>query len=95
MNLNEFALMCFQTKRYILLGFKSLGVGAVSGHPTRGAMKKHDDKCLKFMKSNWLTLATFAGVLVGKFSPNSQFDLILPILGIALGIGLRESRETP
>ena len=96
MNLNEFALMCFQTKRYILLGFKSLGVGAVSGHPTRGAMKKHDDKCLKFMKSNnWLTLAPFAGVLVGKFSPNSQCNLILPILGIALGIGLRESRETP
>ena len=61
-----------------------------------GAMKKHDDKCLKFMKSNnWLTLAPFAGVLVGKFSPNSQCNLILPILGIALGIGLRESRETP
>ena len=36
------------------------------------AMKKQDDKCLKFMKSNWLTLATLAGVLVGKFSPNAQ-----------------------
>ena len=47
------------------------------------------------MKSNWLTLATLAGVIVGKFSPNSQFNLILPILGIALGIGLRESREKP
>ena len=47
------------------------------------------------MKSNWLTFATFAGVIVGKFSPKSQFNLILPILGIALGIGLRESREKP
>ena len=58
-------------------------------------MKKHDDKCLKFMKSNWLTLATLAGVIVGKLSPNSQFKFTLPILGIVLGIGLRESREKP
>ena len=63
--------MCLQRKR-LLIEFESLvGAGAVSGHPL--AMKKQDDKCLKFMKSNWLTLATLAGVLVGKFSVVASF----------------------
>ena len=32
-------------------------------------MKKHknDNKCASFMKNNWLTIATLAGVVVGKF----------------------------
>ena len=87
--------MCLQTKRSILLRFGSLGLAQEQSPATPLAMKKQDDKCLKFMKSNWLTLATLAGVIVGKFSPNSQFKFTLPILGIVLGIGLRESREKP
>ena len=74
LNLNEFALMCLQTKRSILLRFGSLGLAQEQSPATPLAMKKQDDKCLKFMKSNWLTLATLAGVLVGKFSPNPNLQ---------------------
>ena len=68
--LNEFALMCLQTKRSIY--FVSEALAQEQSPATTPAMKKQDDKCLKFMKSNWLTLATLTGVLVGKFSPNLQ-----------------------
>ena len=72
--------MCLQIRESdLLLKFESLiGAGAVSGHPL--AMKKQDDKCLKFMKSNWLTLATLAGVLVGKFSFVASFLRLILIL---------------
>ena len=29
--------------------------------------QKMDNKCVSFMKNNWLTIATLAGVVVGKF----------------------------
>ena len=29
--------------------------------------QKNDNKCASFMKNNWLTIATLAGVVVGKF----------------------------